>query len=123
MPDPKLDASTTQLLAAVHAKHDRLKRNRQAVAFLSATIPVKEKLLKDGMKMLAEYVESTAKLAKELEQDRKRLEFALTFCKDHEAEGKNLKTAEELAKKIARLQKQMQEGAERLKKLEGIPKE
>lgn len=108
------EKSVTELLEDVHKKHDRLMRNRQAVAFLSSKIPLTEKLLKDGMKQLTHYVESTQRLSSELETMRKRLVFALEYCEKHDEDYEKLKLAEDLAKKLARLQKQITEQTTKL---------
>jgi hypothetical protein len=101
--------SVTELLGAVKEKHDRLIRNRNAVHQESTKLPLEEKLLRDAMKQLEHYTESVQRLGASVENRRKRLAFALAYCKEHDEDYTKLKMAEDLAKKIARLQKEIAE--------------
>lgn len=101
--------SVTELLKGVKEKHDRLLRNRVAVHQESTKLPLEEKLLRDAMKNLEFYAKSVEDLSKSVENRRKRLAFALNYCKEHDEDYTKLKMAEDLAKKIERLQKEVVE--------------
>jgi Ni,Fe-hydrogenase III component G len=101
--------SVTELLNSVKEKHDRLIRNRNAVHQESTKLPMEEKLLRDAMEHLEYYKESVLRLGVSVENRRKRLAFALEYCKQHDEDYTKLKMAEDLAKKIARLQKEITE--------------
>ncbi len=101
--------SVTELLNNVKEKHDRLIRNRNAVHQESTKLPLEEKLLRDAMKQLEHYTEAVQRLGNSVENRRKRLAFALEYCKAHDEDYTKLKMAEDLAKKIARLQKEIAE--------------
>ena len=101
--------SVTELLNSVKEKHDRLLRNRAAVHQESSKLPIEEKLLRDCVAQLEHYTESVQRLGKSVENRRKRLAFALEYCRAHDEDYTKLKLAEDLAKKIARLQKEITE--------------
>lgn len=101
--------SVTELLNNVKEKHDRLIRNRNAMHQESSKLPLEEKLLRDAMTQLEHYKESVLRLSASVENRRKRLAFALEYCKQHDNDYTKLKMAEDLAKKIARLQKEILE--------------
>ncbi len=117
-PIPK-EQAVTELLEAVRKKNERYLRNKQAVAFLSAVIPDREKLLKDFSAQLMFYAESVPKLKAQLDQDKIRLDFALTFLRDHAEDGESIKIAEETAKKIMKLQAQLVEKRLQVQRLLG----
>ncbi len=115
MPDDeaKLDAakdkSVTELLDAVKRKHDKILRNRQAVAFCSAMIPEQEKELARSIKYMQEYADAVQRVSKLLETNRIRLAHAIEFCNANDEDHEKVKVAEALARKIEKLQKQIAE--------------
>jgi 7-keto-8-aminopelargonate synthetase-like enzyme len=105
----KAAANVTEALANAQKRRDRLLRNKQALVFCSSKIPIVEKLLKSAIKLAEEYAESVVRLSKELEQLKKRHEFALKYVTDNDEDYQDAIKAEELAKKIVKLQKALAE--------------
>lgn len=99
--------SVSELLNAVHKKKERFKRNRQNVAFCTAMLPEKERLLAECVKSLAYYQEIVPRLTNEIALMRKRLEFSLEFFKDHQDDDDEIREAEKIAAKIKKLEKEL----------------
>ncbi len=113
-------SDTNDILASVRQKHDRLLRNKQAVAYLTAMLPTHESLLAEAKEQLAHYTESVARLTKLVEDSRKRLEFALNYCNEHKEDDERVKEAEKLAARIEKLQERLLERKQvMIKSLEG----
>ncbi len=81
--------------------------NRQAVAFTSAKIPLTEKLLASALENLAFYTESSSRLAKSLSDLKQQHTFAVNYCDKYSEDYKKVQLANDIAKKIQRLQAQM----------------
>jgi hypothetical protein len=104
---PKIQESVTELMNEVHRKHERLKRNRQNVAYATTMLPYKEKLLAEAMKSLEYYQKLVPELANDISLLRKRLEFSLKFCAEHDDDNEEMKEAEKIAAKIKKLEKEL----------------
>lgn len=107
MEEPKIKESVTELMNEVHRKHERLQRNRQNVSYATQMLPLKEKALEEALKQLAYYQALVPELTNAIALFRKRLEFSLKFCAEHDGDNEEMKEAEKIAAKIKKLEREL----------------
>lgn len=111
------ETSTADALKKVHEKYERLRRNRQAVAFCSAQIPLVQDLLEKALESAKYYAESVVRLQKQLAEYQQRFDFAVKYCEEYSDDYEKVKLANELAAKIAKLTKALIEKRKEIAKM------
>jgi polyhydroxyalkanoate synthesis regulator phasin len=85
----------------------KFKRAKCDIEWVTHKLSVEEKMLEDCKRLVAEYTESVGRLEKNVYDKRRWLDKLLIYVDEHEGVITDSNKAEELAKKIARLQEQV----------------
>lgn len=101
---------------------DRIKRNKNALISIRGTLEIKRNALVYAQKRLRDAQEDVDRLSKEIPGLEKHTEQLTEWCAKNLPNEENVQLATELAKKIARLQKELEQKRKEIARLEnGLP--